>query len=312
MTRTAFLVAGCALALSDCPGGSAAQAALSSAMVPPMMFAAMDGAGMSARQKRGGRSPVARVEAANRQATREPSRSNYVNAAQVYPWSEGALYRLYAAPERVTDIALQAGERLISVASGDTVRWVIGDTTSGAGPERRTHILVKPSASGLRTNLVIATDRRVYHVQLESTSRSAMASMSWTYPQDELLALRSAAAAADAAAPVAEGIALDRLNFGYRIAGDDPGWRPVRAFDDGDQVFIEFPVGLAAGEAPPLFIIGTEGKAELVNYRLRGRYYVVDRLFSAAELRLGERRQRVVRITRSDAARQQRRRGKSS
>lgn len=255
------------------------------------------------RRRRARRAPAARVDAANREATREPSSRNYVNAAQVHPWTEGALYRLYAAPERVSDIALQAGERLISVASGDTVRWVIGDTTSGAGPERRTHILVKPSAPGLRTNLVIATDRRVYHVQLESTARSAMASMSWTYPQDELMALSRAHAVAEAAAPIAQGVAVDRLNFSYRIDGDRPAWRPLRAFDDGSQVFIEFPPGLVASEAPPLFVVGAGGSAELVNYRVRGRYYVVDRLFAAAELRIGERRQQVVRITREGGAR---------
>jgi type IV secretion system protein TrbG len=91
--------------------------------------------------------PISRVDAANRAAVREPSRESYVNAVQVYSWSEGALYRLYTTPERVSEIALQPGETLISVAAGDTARWVIGDTKSvGAG--RRTHILVKPSAVG--------------------------------------------------------------------------------------------------------------------------------------------------------------------
>ena len=79
------------------------------------------------------------------------------------------------------------------MAAGDTARWVIGDTASGAGAVRRTHILVKPSAAGLSTNLVIATDRRVYHLQLVSNASSAMASISWTYPEDALLALRGAA-----------------------------------------------------------------------------------------------------------------------
>ena len=255
--------------------------------------------------------PVARVDAANRAAVREPSRESYVNAVQVYAWSQGALYRLYTAPERVSEIALQPGESLISVAAGDTVRWVIGDTTSGSGAARRTHILVKPSAVGLRTNLVITTDRRVYHVQVESTARTAMASISWTYPADELLAVQRGEGAADAS-PVAAGVAVEALNFGYRIEGDDPPWRPVRAFDDGSQVFIEFPSTLSQGEAPPLFVRGTSGRTELVNYRLRGRYYVVDRLFSAAELRLGARRQQVVRIIRAEAAQQRRRRGRPS
>ncbi len=88
--------------------------------------------------------------------------------------SEGALFRLFAAPERVSDIALQPGETLTSVAAGDTVRWTVGDTTSGSGETKRTHLLVKPFAAGLSTNLVITTDRRVYHVQLTSTASTAM------------------------------------------------------------------------------------------------------------------------------------------
>ena len=264
-----------------------------------------------ARRRRAAGPPVARVEAANRAAMREPSRDSYVNAVQVYAWSEGALFRLYTAPERVSEIALQPGETLVSVAAGDTARWVIGDTTSGTGAARRTHILVKPSAVGLRTNLVITTDRRVYHVQLESTARTAMASISWTYPEGELLALRRGGAG-EAEAPVAAGVAVEALNFGYRIEGDDPPWRPVRAFDDGSQVFIEFPASLGQGEAPPLFVLGEGGRTELVNYRVRGRYYVVDRLFAAAELRLGERRQQVVRIVRGQERGERRRRGRSS
>ena len=264
------------------------------------------GAAKAVPQRRTRATPAGRVDEANRAATREPSRENYVNAAQVHAFMEGALYRLYAAPERVSDIALQPGESLVSVAAGDTARWVIGDTTSGSGAAKRTHILVKPTATGLRTNLVISTDRRVYHVQLESTQRTAMASMSWTYPGDELLAL----ARAEAAAPVAGGIALETLNFGYRISGDEPAWRPLRAYDDGRQVFIEFPAGIEVGEAPPLFVTGPEGRAELVNYRMRGRYYVVDRLFAAAELRLGGKRQQVVRITRDKGPSRSSRKGK--
>ena len=103
--------------------------------------------------------------------------------------------------------------------------------------------------------------------------------------------------------PVATGLAIENLRFGSRIDGDNPPWRPLRAFDDGRQVFIEFPPTLQQGEAPPLFVRGEGGRAELVNYRLRGRYYVVDRLFTVAELRLGEKRQQVVRIVHDRARR---------
>lgn len=169
----------------------------------------------------------------------------------------------------------------------------------GGGPARRTHVLVKPIASGLRTNLVITTDRRVYLVALESRAGEGMAAISWTYPGDGLIALDAAAATA----PVARGVALDRLDFNYRIEGDRAPWMPVRAFDDGTQTFIQFPPSVGSGEIPPLFVVGPSGRTELVNYRLSGRYYVVDRLFSRAELRLGEKHQLIVRIIRTDARR---------
>jgi type IV secretion system protein VirB9 len=66
-------------------------------------------------------------------------------------------------------------------------------------------------------------------------------------------------------------------------------------------VYIQFPAGIAQGELPPLFVIGPQGDGQLVNYRFRAPYYVVDRLFGAAELRLGGDKAQVVRIERSGA-----------
>ncbi|OYX83931.1 MAG: P-type conjugative transfer protein TrbG, partial [Azorhizobium sp. 32-67-21] len=131
--------------------------------------------------------PRARIEAANSAARVQPSRSGYFNAVQVYPYADGALYQVYTAPGQVTDIALQPGEQLVGagpVAAGDTVRWIIGDTESGSGANRRLHILVKPTRADLQTNLVINTDRRTYHLELRAAERTYMASVSWSYPQD--------------------------------------------------------------------------------------------------------------------------------
>src|SRR3546814_11423874 len=77
------------------------------------------------------------------------------------------------------------------VAAGDTVRWIIGDTVSGSGATARVHILVKPTRPDVSTNLVINTDRRTYHLELRATASTYMASVSWTYPQDQLIALSS-------------------------------------------------------------------------------------------------------------------------
>jgi P-type conjugative transfer protein TrbG len=245
--------------------------------------------------------PVKRVADANESARIQPSGANFMNATQVWPYTPDALYQIYAAPEKITDIALEAREELVSVSAGDTVRWIIGDTTSGAAGTERVHILVKPTRGDLKTNLVITSNRRTYHVELTATPQTWMSSVSWTYPLDQLMVLRNAAKKADEVAPVAQGILLEHLNFRYEITGDKPAWRPLRAFDDGEKVYLEFPANIAQGDLPPLFIVGPHHSAELVNYRVRSPYYIIDRLFAAAELRLGANPQVRVRIERSNA-----------
>lgn len=249
--------------------------------------------------------PAARVNQANAAARIQPVRDGFINAMQVYPYTGGALYQVYTAVGQITDIALQPGETLVGsgpVAAGDTVRWIIGDTLSGSGATQQVHLLVKPTRAELMTNLVINTNLRTYHMELRSTERIYMASVSWQYPQDQLIALRRQNQQAEAAQPVASGVDLANVSFRYAIEGDRAPWRPLRAFDDGRQVFIEFPRGIAQGEMPPLFVVGPEGNtSELVNYRVRGRHMIVDRLFAAAELRFGTGdTQRRVRITRTD------------
>ncbi len=246
-----------------------------------------------------------RVGRANEAARVQPVRDGFINAIQLYAYADGALYQVYAAPGQISDIMLQAGEKLVGagpVAAGDTVRWIIGDTVSGTGVAERVHIMVKPTRSDLITNMIINTDRRTYHLELRSNPTTYMASVSWDYPQDQLIAIRRAEWQAQAAAPIASGIDLAALHFNYEVSGDKVSWRPLRAFDDGTRTFIEFPESIAQGEMPPIFVVGSSGDAELVNYRVSDHHMIVDRLFAAAELRLGDgKAMKAVRITRSPA-----------
>ncbi|OJX27941.1 MAG: P-type conjugative transfer protein TrbG [Burkholderiales bacterium 68-12] len=241
-----------------------------------------------------------RVSRANEEARIAPTREGYVNAIQVWPYADGALYQVYTSPGRVTVIALQPSEELVTVSAGDTVRWIVGDTASGSGADLRVNVLVKPTRVGLKTNLVITTNRRTYLLELSSTPQAWMASVSWDYPRDRMLALQKQAREVQAGTPVETGMTLEQIRFRYAVSGDSPPWKPLRAFDDGEKVYIQFPGGIAQGELPPLFVIGPQGDGQLVNYRFRAPYYVVDRLFGAAELRLGADKAQVVRIERTD------------
>ncbi len=255
--------------------------------------------------------PHETIDAAHAGAKVGPDPKDYVNAIQLYPYAKGALYQIFTAPEQVTDIGLARGERLISVSAGDTENWILGDTLSGEGNSERVHILVKPVKSGLKTNLVITTSQRVYHAELTSYRETYMAAVSWRYPQESLISLsksrpakpavtgRASKANTTRQSELPKGLAVDDLKFRYQIKGDTPHWRPLRAFDDGHKVYIQFPARIDQGEAPPLFVVSSEGQTQLVNYRIKGRYYIVDRLFARAELRLGEKDQQVVRIDRT-------------
>lgn len=239
--------------------------------------------------------PLAQVASANSAARIEPKRRGYFNAVQVYHYSPGALYRIYASPGKVTEIALDYGETLVGegpIAAGDTARWIIGDTVSGSGRSERVHIIVKPTRPDLETNLVLNTDRRTYHLELISSADTHMPSVAWYYPEN-----RNRRRVRVTAKPVLPPEA--QMRHRYVLEGDTPPWRPRRVYDDGRRVYIEFPAGIVQGEMPPLFVIGPDGKPELVNSRIHRNVLIVDRLFGAAELRLGTgRSEQTVRIVR--------------
>ena len=258
--------------------------------VPPAWTPARGGKEKEAKE------PIERIDSANDAARVQPRKAGYFNAVQVFPYSSGALYQIYAAPGQITDIALEPGEQLIGsgpVAAGDTVRWVVGDTESGSGDTRRVHIMVKPTRAAIETNLILNTDRRTYLIELRAREKPYMPSVSWFYPEDRVARDR-------ALSPKPFIPDLAQRRYRYRLEGDNPPWRPVNAYDDGRKVYIEFSPGIAQGEMPPLFVINSDGKTALVNYRAFGNVLIVDRLFAAAELRLGGEDQQKVRIIRAD------------
>jgi type IV secretion system protein VirB9 len=247
---------------------------------------------------RGGTSattPAGRVENANSAARVEPRREGYYNAIQIFPWSEGALYQVYAAVGQITSIALEPGESLTGagpIAAGDTARWIIGDTESGSGTSRRVHILVKPARPDISTNLVVTTDRRTYLIELRAREALYMPAVAWTYPAP-LGGQRQTVPGA----PIIPAEAA--RNYRYGLTGDSPPWKPISVFDDGRRIYVVFPRGIVQGEMPPIFVLDSDGEPQIVNSRIHQNILIVDRIFGAAELRLGSGdRQQIVRIVR--------------
>ncbi len=241
---------------------------------------------------------------------------------------------LRCAPLRVCLIELEEGELVLNTVTGDSARWILDRAV--AGPRAATTVIVaKPTACNLTTNLVITTDRRIYQVTLdarpcrseegENPHEPFTRLLRFYYP-DELVrtwasaeearraaadaASRAAAAEALAVTPLGArgqgreaqdaGLPLAALHFGYRWtrSGKYP-WTPAAVFDDQVHTYIRLPGSGVGQEAPVLLLIDRRGATALLNYTIRGQYYVTDRVFERAALVLGsgkdQRRLEIVR-----------------
>ena len=243
------------------------------------------------------------ITRANILASHGPKKGKFINSITVYNYLPGALYQIYTSPIHITDIMLQPGEELTSPpAAGDTVRWVVGDTFSGSGPKRRVHVFLKPTTAGLQTNIILTTNRRTYYLEARSFNNTYQASVSWHYPHDEFKTMqRKVLQKNEETKNIIGNIDIKNINFDYKIKGDAK-WKPAIVFDDGQKTYIKFPDGVRAWEIPPLFILAkpeSERSAQIVNYRYKNRYYIVDRLFLGAVLKMGEKEQDKVFIYRN-------------
>jgi len=198
------------------------------------------------------------------------------------------------APLRVCIVEMEAGEKIVGEPHiGDAVRWNVAPALYGEGSEATALIVLKPQGPGLDTNMVITTDRRAYYLRLVSKPADYIARIAFAYPDDDQRrwqrhVLERRASEVETSAKVLPAmIAIEKMNFDYRVTGGTANIRPVRVFDDGAKTYIQMPPAIEHMEAPVLLVIGTDGKGIMTNYRVQQQTYIVDRLFDRARLVLG-------------------------
>ena len=214
----------------------------------------------------------------------------------MYSYGAG-LPTVVCAPLRVCIVELQAGEKIVGEPHiGDSVRWNISPAMYGTGDQTTSIIVLKPQSPGLDTNLLVTTDRRAYYLRLISKPEEYVARVAFAYAEDDSARKWQHQMAAQRAQEKLERrssetlaaiVAADKLNFDYRIKGGDDNIRPRRVFDDGAKTYIQMPAEIQHREAPVLLVIGSDGKGEMTNYRVKNQTYIVDRLFDHATLVLG-------------------------
>lgn len=225
------------------------------------------------------------VERSTLMATQTAHKVKLQGAKTIFNYREEAVYEVTASVDHITDIELKAGEALTTPpTAGDTVRWNIAIMKSGAAEEQKTHIILKPLDENIETNLIISTDTHVYHLKIKSGDY-CMPAVSWNYPEDNVARIQESLKREDSQEMT---IKPEDLRFTYDVSSDESyAWKPIRVFDDGKKTFIQMPHEMRVSEAPALFLLEDGGDPMLVNYRVKGDYYIVDRLFQRAELRVG-------------------------
>ncbi len=215
---------------------------------------------------------------------------------------------ILCAPLQICDLALQPGEELNSLNTGDSVRWLIEPAVSGSGENETIHLLIKPTDVGLDTSMVITTNFRSYHIKLRSSKKRYMPKISFIYPELleaklDLIKNRHQMEREKRIFPGTEGKTAEELDFNYSIRGKAP-WKPVRVYNDGRSTIIQMPKRMQQTEAPVLLVIRESGsmfkKDEnvIVNNRLQGDRFIVDEVFHKAILVAGVgRTQKKITIT---------------
>ncbi|KIO48705.1 P-type conjugative transfer protein TrbG [Nitrosospira sp. NpAV] len=215
--------------------------------------------------------------------------------------ADGTVMYLYGAtlptlictPLHTCAIKLQPGEVVNDVHAGDAARWRITPSMIGSGSSAITNVIVKPTDSGLTTNLIITTDRRSYTILLKSARIEWMPSIAFDYPDEQERTWANYKANQGRvvnASTLTTGENTAALDFNFRLGGDNPKWKPQRVYTDGTKTYIQFPSANFADEAPALVSLGKgaslwSGPApQLVNYRLIGDRYVVDKVLRNAAL----------------------------
>lgn len=213
----------------------------------------------------------------------------------VYSYGAG-LPTIVCAPLRLCMVELQAGERLIGEPHiGDSVRWNISPALFGRGDTSTTIIVIKPQDTGLDTNLLLTTDRRAYYMRLLSKPDDYIARVAFRYPDDEIADQRWKEHLARQEQEQLEAtritelspMAIESMNFNYSIKGGDNNIRPIQVFDDGQKTYIRMNPNTQYRETPVLVVVGSDGKGEMLNYRVKGDMYIADRVFEHARLVLG-------------------------
>lgn len=219
-----------------------------------------------------------------------------------FDYDDDRIYKVLVRPRNTTQLKLGGDERVTYVSAGDSSNFSV------TVPSSKAFVEVKPKWENVSTNLLVVTNKRSYHLDLQSTAEGKKwyTRVAWAYADAALLdqtrppaddpgatPARGGTRAAVGRESAAPGVDVEKLYFKYDIEGDAP-FRPVQVFDDGSHTFIRLPDDLQ--ELPALFMLTPDADdSALVNYSVNAPYLIVQRTMAKFVLKLGKAKVEVLR-----------------
>jgi len=224
-----------------------------------------------------------------------------------YPFSADFQPIIPSQPLQAVDIELEPGEQIQpnGIAMGDTQRWTYTILPSYNNGLPVQHIIFKPKDWNIATNIIVGTNMRTYHFGLVSSKEADVKQVKFWYPEEMQEKANTYLAEQQEENPITTtsgkrtgggnnssiiddvpNVNIHTLNFDYAMSGDEPTWKPIRIFDDGVHTYIQFPPEISNQDLPVLYVYKNSDK-QLVNYRVKGNYFVVDGTFPQLVLILG-------------------------
>ncbi len=209
-----------------------------------------------------------------------------------YEFKPDSLFEVHAKRGYIVDIKLKPGETITYLAAGDTTRWLI-DQSTVAGV---THVYIKPLEERITTNMVINTSSHSYRILIDE-GNGFTPIIEFSFPKEDMQKALLTTPVLTKEQEKFQDIYMTKEASGQRVLkkinklyeikkhgsfGED--MLPVEIFDDGIRTYYKMPKSNKY-DLPTLYLVEDDNKLSLVNYRVRGEYFIADRVFEKARLK---------------------------
>lgn len=208
---------------------------------------------------------------------------NIMGIRHSYMYNDNQQIELVLKPMVLTDIKLREGETVESISAGDTSRWIVEVNDVAGTP----HVYVKPTTANIKTNMIITTNERSYRYLL-TTGEHPEYYVDYIYPDSVPDSVKDVKAGWELeeqkikAIQKAEANAQQSLS-GYKIKKNKNVYefeQPQFMFDDGIKTYIKINKE-NKNNLPTIYYYDEripKDKLQLVNYRIKGDYFEIDRV----------------------------------